>query len=535
MRLFRVLGLLILGAAATTVGPSTARAWTRTVVHSARATVDVQRDAHVQVLLRLGVEVHAGWLREIEIVDLGPGVELDRYRPPYFRSEEGEVFRPDAEVDEEGNIRLVFERREAPRRGEYKAFLRYRTPADVSEVEVEGKRRARVVWSLPAWETGLHGASVELRTPRGASIPKEMRDPPPGMRFDVKEGPKRTIVRWQRIHLPRMTDWPLVLDLPPEAIVLPERGSAARPFVASFQPLEPADDRPVAWALIMLAVLVWLKRRLIEARFGRASLWVSIGWPTTLATGISVVLLVQWLAPTQLGWGLPLVLLALRRPSRRPADVAARRFEPAPPSLRETQSSSSLLDATTGTGFVVLTASSIALFALGQPAGGLLLAPIFLLETRMHLPPSANEAARTLYDFVSALRLPVEAPVMSFRWECAEDGAPRVRIHMPNTRTGLLTISFAVTARSLGLVQKRDVALLVETRAQSDADDVMRRRVSAPFEHREEDGRVFRIVEWNPEALELLRAFARVQPKPRKSSRGTWLLEEISEPSRRAA
>ena len=109
-------GLLLLALAAASSVANPARAWTRTVVQSARATVEVEPEGSVYVLLRLDVEVHAGWLHELELVDLGDDVDLDRYRPPYFRSEEGETLRPEAELGEDGRIRLWFERRDAPRR-----------------------------------------------------------------------------------------------------------------------------------------------------------------------------------------------------------------------------------------------------------------------------------------------------------------------------------------------------------------------------------------------------------------------------------
>jgi hypothetical protein len=65
-----------------------------------------------------------------------------------------------------------------------------------------------------------------------------------------------------------------------------------------------------------------------------------------------------------------------------------------------------------------------------------------------------------------------------------------------------MTLSFVVTSSPLGFVLRRNIMLLVETRAQSDADDLAR---------------------------------ARKTPKPVKASRGTWLLREISEPRREAA
>ncbi|MBW2508378.1 MAG: hypothetical protein JRE81_07100 [Deltaproteobacteria bacterium] len=77
--------------------------------------------------------------------------------------------------------------------------------------------------------------------------------------------------------------------------------------------------------------------------------------------------------------------------------------------------------------------------------------------------------------------------------------------------------------------------LRVETRAQSDADDLMRRRSNENVEIRDEDGSIVRLVSWDENAVELLRALAREAPKPSKASRGTWILRELSEPGRRAA
>ena len=77
--------------------------------------------------------------------------------------------------------------------------------------------------------------------------------------------------------------------------------------------------------------------------------------------------------------------------------------------------------------------------------------------------------------------------------------------------------------------------LLVQTRAQSDADDLMRRRTSGLADLRDPNGSILRAVAWDSEAIELLRVLARKAPKPAKASRGTWLLREISEPGRKAA
>jgi hypothetical protein len=77
--------------------------------------------------------------------------------------------------------------------------------------------------------------------------------------------------------------------------------------------------------------------------------------------------------------------------------------------------------------------------------------------------------------------------------------------------------------------------LLVETRAQSDADDIVRRRTNVDPDLRASDGSILRLIEWNADAMALLGALARETPQRAEPSRGTWLLREISEPGRKAA
>jgi len=533
MRPSRASGLLLLLFIASLSAASPARAWTRTVVQSARATVEVERDATLYILLRLDVEVHAGWLQELELVDLGPDVELDRYRPPYFRSEEGEVFRPEAELDEDGRIKLRFHRREAPRRGEYRVFMRYRTKADARAVVVEGQPRARIVWSVPAWETGLHDVSVEIRAPKGAVVPEEMHDDSPGVDFKVIERPRATVVRWRRIHVPRMTAWPLALDVPAGSIALPPAADVG-PAPDGFRPLKITANHDVAWAILLLAAFALLKRLSLDAKLGREQLLVRASWPILLPAVAAWVALAQWLAPSHAAWGLPLICLGLHRPIRA-ASRAPRTWNQATTSELAATGVPDFLDATNPFGATVLVASTMALFAVGQPTGSLLLLPVFLLGTRNHFEPTLAESIARLRRLASGLRLPPDAPPMCFQWERATDGSARLRVHLPASRVGLLGVSFVVTSSTLGFLRPRRIMLLVQTRAQSDADDLMRRRTNSSAEVREDDGSILRLVPWDAEAIELLRVLARKAPKPVKASGGTWLLREISEPGRKAA
>jgi hypothetical protein len=184
---------------------------------------------------------------------------------------------------------------------------------------------------------------------------------------------------------------------------------------------------------------------------------------------------------------------------------------------------------------MMLVAGGLCLIVLGQPTAALLLLPIFLTGTQYHMTPTVGRAADALRSFASDLRLSTDAPQMSFSWELSSDGVPRLRGHLPTRRAGLLTLGFAVTASPLGFVLRHKVMLFVETRAQSDADDLARRRTNAEPELRASDGSILRLIEWDAEAVELLRVLARKAPKPMKASRGTWLLREIAESRREAA
>jgi hypothetical protein len=531
----RLASALLLYAFAVALGTSsTAHAWTRTVVKGAHATVNVERDATLSILLRLDVEVHAGWLHELELVDLGDGVELDRYRPPYFRSDEGEVYRPEAAVRDDGRIHLSFHRRDAPRRGEYRVFMRYRIRGDVRAIEETDK--ARLVWSVPAWETGLHDVSVQLRAPKGSTVPSELHDTAPGVDLEVSEHPERTIVEWRRIHLPRLTAWPLTLDLPRRAVDVPSSPSDA-PRPMGFRPLSMPDERPLVWTLLLVAVLVLLKRRAVQVRMGANALVVRLPWPSVLAVTVTVLAIGQWLSSGYLLCAAPLVAFALHRPARRGATPPHDDWRPisaAELPKTETQASE-LLDATTMTGLTVLLATGTSLIALAEPAAALVLLPVFLTGTRHHMPPTASQAAAALRRFALTLSVPAEAPEMSFSWELSPDSAPRLRVHLPAHRAGLTSLSFALASSQIGLVLRHKVMLLVETRAQSDADDVLRRRTEVEPDLRSPNGSVLRLVDWNLEAVELLRVLSRKTPKPIKASRGTWLLREISEPESKAA
>jgi hypothetical protein len=536
MRLSRAPSLLLLVFVAALATPAPARAWTRTVIKTARATVHIEPDATLSVLLRLDIVVDAGWLQELELVGLGTGVELEPRRPPHLRSEEGEVFRPETEVHEDGRIRLSFPRREAPRQGEYRAFIRYRASADATELGGKGARRTRITWSVPAWETGLHDVSVEFRAPKGTSVPTEADEIPAGVEFRVEESPDVTTIEWRRIHLPRMTPWPLTLDVPLESTAL-ATPAPDPPEPVAFRPLTIPERRPVGWSLLLLAALALVKRRSIEARMGREQLWIRLHWAAVVAIAGTIVAIGQWLAPNHPVCAIPLIAFVLHR--RPKAEVASGGRDWRPAGHAELTpariSVGDILDATTIPGLVTLLASSASLIALDEPNTALLSLPMFLAGAQLHTAPTPAEATQMLRAFASRLRIQAPAPEMCFAWELSSEEMPRLRVHLKSRRSGLLSLSFIVCSSPLAFVLRRKVLLVVETRAQSDADDHVRRRADGEPEFRSSEGSILRLIEWEIEALELLRVLARENPAPVKVSRGTWLLRQITEPRRKAA
>ncbi|MCZ6807543.1 MAG: hypothetical protein O7F08_11360, partial [Deltaproteobacteria bacterium] len=277
----------------------------------------------------------------------------------------------------------------------------------------------------------------------------------------------------------------------------------------------------------------------IEVRIDPRALFVRTSWPVVLAAAATLLGLGAWLAPHDIICAIPLLTLALHRPTKPSTLPLERGWQPAAPTRDHKRQTlpSDLLDGTTPAGLVVVAASFALFVLLDQPFAALFLLPVFFTGTRQHRAPTAEESAERLRAFVSDLRLPGEAPPMSFRLEVCGRSAPRCRVVLPTERAGLLSLAFVVTMQMVGAVARRNVMLLVETRAQSDADDLARRRISTEPDFRTPDGRIGRLVEWQPDAMSLIRALGCHAPtkSARASSRGTWLLRKITESPREAA
>lgn len=192
------------------------------------------------------------------------------------------------------------------------------------------------------------------------------------------------------------------------------------------------------------------------------------------------------------------------------------------------------VDGTTIAGLIIALAAMQVATALDEPVLALAFLPVFFVGTRHHRAPTPREGAERLQRFVATLRLPEHAPSMAFRWERSADGRSRCRISLPVERPGLRALALVPAHRTVGLASRHRAMLLIETRAQSDADDLARRRIAGEPSYRTSEGTVGRLVPWNEDALGLIRALGCSTPR-RHLSRGTWLLREIVEAPRKAA
>ena len=516
--------------------PSSTSAWTRARVHSARADVQVEPDASLRVRLLLDLRVDAGWLRELELAGLEPDIELDPRRRPYLRSEENEIYRPSAEVLENGRIRLQFERKGSPRRGEYRVIVHYRTAGAPKVLEEEGSSHVRVHWAFPAWETGLHNVSASLTAPKGSSVPGELLDPPPGTEVEITEGRTSTTVRWRRVHLPRMTVWPLAIDVPQTATPPPEEEPA--PVVPGLRPLT-APERPFPLYLVLLAMLVLGKRLVVASERDTKPLLLPGSWMLTLAATCALVAAGRWTGVYSPLLCFPLVCLCLSRTKAPPWRWFDQTWVPAHPSelRRPEPRASDLLDATTCLGLFALIGTLVVMLEHGEPSAALFALPVFLTGTRWQKAPKSSEVFRRLSTFISELGLDPSEPSMAFAWERSTWGGSRLRLSLGGERSGVLSLSLIVASQPRRAIVERRVMLLVETRAQSDADDVLRRFRPDLRAERGPSGRIARVFEWNGETLDLLHTLSAkpVHRGRRRASRGSWLVDKIATAHREAA
>lgn len=419
--------LLAVAASAAFAAAPRARAWTDASVTSVAADVTVPREGRATVALTIHVRVRGGWLEQLELVGLDPGLELLSEPSPIAVDADGVTHVPTARVEPDGRVLFAFVREDAPHRGDVSLSLAYRARL-APELDPE-RETVRIRWTLPPWEAGLDGASLVLHVPGRATLPDEIACPSCDVSSTYADGV--TSVTLHRTHLPRATPWDVALDVPRDVLALPPIVRPP-PLVARVPAASPAWPTVLALAVV-LAVLGFAKRMLFRRALSRRGVVVA-PWsvPSALALGALAVTTtlaafrLADLGPLGAAAGLAvLVALALRgTPAgsgwpRAGAFRSATRAELTAAGRARHDgwlSAASLLDATTPLGALVLVGLGAAAYVLAPRAAPqmvplvralpVLAAPLFVTSTRFHLPPTAADRLRALARIASRLRVP---------------------------------------------------------------------------------------------------------------------------------
>lgn len=467
-----VLGLLLLGA------PSAAHAWTDANVRSARAYVQVDREAAARVALEVRVQVLGGWLEGLEIAGLDPDLVLDPAKAPYFVGDDGSKHVVKLSVKPGGRLLLSWKRHEAPRRGSYTLGIVYRTDLAHRSTEALDDGGILVRWTLPAWQSGLDGVVVTMELP-SEHARSAAGSSASGFSEERQVAAGRTLLTFRRPHLPRTMAWTLGASLPPHELA--NALYAPRP-IAHPEPEVPLGEEAPYLALYALAallsVLLVFKRTSFAAVAARAGYEpVSVlAIPSELARAsfaIGASLLFAFsLEESPLLAALLLIAahaLCMVRGTRALRPSTEGRWELATLEDRrraarkawlEQLAPRAFLDATTPAGVVGFGAAVLATsFCLGLspyadvvPTATLTaaaaLAPIWLTATRLHLPPSPEAALSRLTQVARAMRAKSSTFALALMVRRAPTGeleAARIAVVQPHPPEGLerLEIAFA--------------------------------------------------------------------------------------------
>ncbi len=177
--------------------PSSASAWTDASVRALDASLETREGGATHMALEIDVEVHGGWLTEIEVPSLGEGVVLDAQKPAWAVLPDGRKLVPVAVVGEDGSLRFRFDRTNAPRRGR----ITLGASLDMTLAD-EGALH----WEPPMWQSGLDGVRVRWSVPASRRfLQASVGDSPEDVRI-VRAG-DRQVLEAYRPHLPRGTEW----------------------------------------------------------------------------------------------------------------------------------------------------------------------------------------------------------------------------------------------------------------------------------------------------------------------------------------
>lgn len=406
-----------------------ASAWTRSVVTSASAELEVRSGDELRVTLRVGLQVQGGWLSSFEIAGLEPDLELDPSAAAWFVSRsDGRAYTPEVKAAAPGRVVVGFpSRREAPWRGDYELGLVYTSRSPLAHAARSGADRRVVAWQMPAWERGLEDVRITVTGPGSIRL---QPDPELTHAVRVPRQGASGLLEVRRVQLPRGTPWTLRFELSGANTATSATAAAAPPRAT-----DAWGPRPRTLSVVLgtwLCLLALAKHRALRraARRRHGEVVPLVPAPEALRQAGIVALCVlgalfcdRSLDAALWSWGAA-VLLALPRgvrplaaPVRHAWDAAAAPVAPGVGRLLRLQElfvGRAWLDLTTPPG--ALLASSLlglSLACYAPPHGQasltfatLLSLPLFVTGTRLHLPGGAGARLRVLSQLACTLDLP---------------------------------------------------------------------------------------------------------------------------------
>lgn len=485
--------------------PSRAHAWAHAQVSTATADVALRPDGAIRVHLTLRVRVLGGWLTELEVAGLDPGLRDAADSPPTFTTATLEPVEFDAVAESGGRYVFRFPRGRSPRVGEYVADVTYDAVLEPTGADAE---LARFRWTFPGWAAGLDDVRLRFSLPGAAHLEGDRET---GVQVEERTEGERRLVELHRMHLPRSTPWSATFALPrslvPAAILPP---AAAQ--VAAIGTVTSHDGRPqpamrylsVALVLIALVKRVGFDRR---ARARRAHARPLLPMPAPLAVLLLLALGVAadqtWTRHPELAFVAlaSVVLMAVQRVATRPTAARLGAFHAATRDERrsarfsaflEAFAPDALVDATRPLGLLCvggLTVVLARLHAFGPvdsvdavftvPHALVLLFVLGFFGGHGMLPMSVDRKLVRLEAVAKALRIPAgHGEGFAFNFAVHRDAKgnaqdARLRFFMTHRAKGLVRLDVTIVERpTLGGYVARPVVLCV-VRQGSDAERIL--------------------------------------------------------------
>jgi len=526
--------ILALCCALGLLWPAGASAWTDAHVRSVTAHVEIQPDGSARVAMELGVRIHAGWLEGLEIAGLDPDYVLDESKPPWAVSADDPSikFAPRVSRREDGRLSLSFRGRgNSPRRGALRVGLVYTTTLAHRATEGLPGGDIRVRWTLPPWRSGLDGVTISVTAPPGAApAAVESSEDRAQIAFTATELDDRSVLTWERAHLPRTVPWTVEIDVPEEAMAAELRAPARpvrKPRLLAHGVTPPDRRGPAALAAALLLLVLWSRlgfRRACRLTRVRARPWLALSEGLAIPLLVGLAALAAWSWPAQ-----PLLAVSLlaavalgslqRTPVRSGPAPRFGTFRPATPAdLRRARRQrwwkrlgfTAPVDITTVAGLVLLPATAWGVWAatgsegmptppMLLPATGLLLVP-FLSATRMHVPTTAPARLAHLEAVCRRLgRLREDVPACAYRLMVHVDGSgtwqdARLRVLPARPSTQLLRLDVAIAERPELGGWSAHAAVVTVARAGTGVDEALALALPAAETEHAPGERVARIV-----------------------------------------